>query len=268
MGFNYFNYVRKKNLPHIWCPGCSHGIVMKALIRAVDSLGIDKNKLAIVSGIGCSSRMPGYMDANTLHTTHGRAIAFATGMKLVNPELNIVLTMGDGDALAIGGNHFIHAARRNIDLTVLILNNAVYGMTGGQLSPTTFESMRTTTSPYGHLEPPFDAVELALGSGATFVARTTAFHIAQLTQYIKKAIQHKGFSVVDVMSWCHTALGRRNKMASPIDWLEFYKKNSVPYSKVGKTQVEGKIVIGIFRDEKKAEYTEKYYELIKKVKEG
>ena len=269
MAFDYEKYLRAQNLPHIWCPGCGHGIITKAIIRAIDKVGIDKNKLAVISGIGCSSRMPGYFDANTLHTTHGRAIAFATGVKMANPELNIILSMGDGDTLAIGGNHFIHAARRNLDLTVIIFNNAVYGMTGGQVSPTTYENFKATTAPYGQMEPRFDAVELAMGAGATFVARGTAYHFNPLTTYIEKAIRNKGFSVVDVICWCHTTLGRRNKMGSPLQWLDWIKERTIPISKakdMSKEELEGKFVTGIFRDEPREDYTSKYYKLIESLK--
>jgi 2-oxoglutarate ferredoxin oxidoreductase, beta subunit (EC 1.2.7.3) len=169
-----------KKFPNVWCAGCGIGIVLGAIIRAVDSLGLDKNDIAMVSGIGCTGRMPVYVDFNTLHTTHGRALAFATGLKLVRPEMRVIVVMGDGDALAIGGNHFIHAARRNIGLTAIVVNNATYGMTGGQYSPTTPLGALSTTAPYGHIEPPFQIAELAQCAGAAFVARSTVYHVGIL----------------------------------------------------------------------------------------
>ncbi|HKJ88351.1 MAG TPA: thiamine pyrophosphate-dependent enzyme, partial [Gammaproteobacteria bacterium] len=174
--FDYDKYLRADKLPHIWCPGCGHGTVLKSLIRAVDKSGFEKNDICMVSGIGCSSRTPGYVDFNTLHTLHGRAFAFATGVKMGNPRLKVIVVTGDGDALAIGGNHFIHACRRNIDLTVLVYTNAIYGMTGGQYSPTTPQEKIATTSRYGNIEPPFDTCKMAQASGASFVARGTAYH--------------------------------------------------------------------------------------------
>lgn len=172
--FDYEYYLRLEHFPHIWCAGCGHGIVLKALLRAINKLNIPKDKVALVSGIGCSSRTPGYVDFNTLHTTHGRALAFATGIKMSNPDLVVIAVMGDGDCAAIGGNHFIHAARRNIDITVVVENNFIYGMTGGQVSPTTPYGVPATTAPYGALERPFDIINLAEGAGAIFGARATA----------------------------------------------------------------------------------------------
>src|SRR5574340_1035322 len=166
-------YLRERFMPHIWCPGCGHGIIMNNLVRAIADLGLKKNDIVMVTGIGCSSRISGYLDFHTLHTLHGRALAFATGVKLSRPELTLIVPMGDGDAVAIGGNHFIHAARRNIDLTAIIMNNLTYGMTGGQSSPMSAFGERATTAPYGNPDAPFDAVQLATGAGATFVARST-----------------------------------------------------------------------------------------------
>ncbi|HPL30825.1 MAG TPA: thiamine pyrophosphate-dependent enzyme, partial [Anaerolineae bacterium] len=184
-----YGYLRpKKKFPNVWCAGCGIGIVLGAIIRAVDRIGWDRDDVAMVSGIGCSGRMPVYVDFNTMHTTHGRALAFATGLKLARPEMHVIVVMGDGDALAIGGNHFIHAARRNIGLTAIIINNAIYGMTGGQYSPTTPENMVTTTDPYGHIEPPFPVPALAEAAGASFVARSTVYHAREPDHLIELAL--------------------------------------------------------------------------------
>ncbi len=199
-------------MPHVLCPGCAHGIVLRALLEAIDRLGLDRNRVALVAGIGCSSRLVGYADFCTLHTTHGRAPAFATGLKLARPELKVVVLTGDGDGLAIGGNHLIHAARRNIDLTCLLFNNAVYGMTGGQVAPTTPSGALASTAPYGNLEPPFDACRLLAAAGATFVARALAYRPMALTDLIARALQHPGFAFIEVLSDCPEFFGRYNAL--------------------------------------------------------
>lgn len=221
-------YFRTETLPHIWCPGCGNGTVTHALVRAIKSLQLDQNKVAVISGIGCSSRMSGYLDFNTVHTTHGRALAFATGMKLAKPELDVFVVMGDGDCAAIGGNHFIHAARRNIDLTVLIINNSIYGMTGGQSSPLTPHERMATTSPYGNLERPFDLMALAQAAGATYGARATVYHNQLLSKLIMNAYHNHGFSVVEAVSQCPVSYGRRNKLNSAADMVIWQKENAVP----------------------------------------
>ncbi len=271
MGVNYHEYLREKMMPHIWCSGCTHGIVTKALIRAIDKAKLDKNKVVVVSGIGCASRMPGYLDFNTLHTTHGRALAFATGVKLANPDLHLIVVSGDGDAVAIGGNHFIHACNRNIDMTLVVLNNNIYGMTGGQRSPTTYEGDISSTSVYGSIGSPVDVVNLALGAGATFVARTTSYHVQQLESYIYSGIVHKGFSVIDAVSACYTAYGRRNKQRykSSVDMLNYMKNNSVNISAAREKnpdELKGKIIVGIFRDSIEPEYCEEYSKMVNKIK--
>ena len=225
----------------------------------------------MVSGIGCSGRTPGYVDFHTLHTTHGRALTFATGIKLVRPEMTVLVVMGDGDAAAIGGNHFIHAARRNIDITAIVYNNSIYGMTGGQVSPTTPTGMYATTAPYGMIEKPFDIVELALGAGASFVARGSSYHVPMLDGLIKKAILHKGFSVVDVITTCPINFGRRNKLsADGAKNLKYVESIVVPLSKYQKMPEEerkGKFPIGIFRQEEGLpELTEKYASLENKLR--
>ena len=222
------DYIRERFFPHIWCPGCGHGTVLNSLLRTVSQLGMSKNEIVVVSGIGCSSRISGYVDFHTLHTLHGRALTFATGVKLSRPELNLIVPMGDGDALAIGGNHFIHAARRNIDLTAIVMNNRIYGMTGGQYSPLSGRGILATTAPYTNIDHAFDTVELATATGASFVARSTTYHVQHLAKILKQAILHEGFSVVEVMSQCPTYFGRKNRAGSAVDMVESYKRNTTP----------------------------------------
>lgn len=258
-------YLRhNKKFPHVWCAGCSNGIVLGDIIRAIAELNYDRDGITMVSGIGCSSRMPVYVDFNTLHTLHGRAIPFATGVKFQKPEQKVIVVTGDGDATAIGGNHFIHAARRNIDITVILINNNIYGMTGGQYSPTTPTGDRATTCPYGNIDPVFDICELAMGAGATFVARTTAFHAVEAQGLIKQALEHKGFSLVEVVSACPVIYGRLNRKGGAPEMMKSMKDNSVPIQAVSKMtpeQLEGKIVRGILRNVEKAEYCEAYENL-------
>lgn len=222
------DYLRTRFFPHIWCAGCGHGTVLNGLLRSVESLGIEKNDIVMVSGIGCSARISGYVDFHTLHTLHGRALAFATGLKMSRPDLTLLVPMGDGDALAIGGNHFIHAARRNIDMTAIILNNRIYGMTGGQFSPLSGCEVNATTAPFTTIDPAFDVVKVASAAGATFVARTTTYHVRELEKVLSKAIAHKGFSVVEVLSQCPTYFGRHNAEGSAVDMLRRLKEDTAP----------------------------------------
>lgn len=263
-----FNWLRTRFFPHIWCPGCGHGIIMHSLLRALVNLEKNKSQTVISSGIGCSSRMVGYIDACTVHTTHGRSLAFATGIKLANPELTVIDVMGDGDCAAIGGNHFIHACRRNIDITAIVMNNNIYGMTGGQISPTTPSGSWATTSPYGAIDPSFDICRLAEGAGATYVARSTIANPKQAEQFIQAAITNKGFSVVEILTHCHTQFGRKNNRRTPIDNVNFFKTNSIPMAKakdMPPEELAGKIVVGEFVKKKIPEYTEQYLALVKKV---
>ncbi len=259
-------YLRhRKKFPHVWCPGCGNGIILGDLLRAIYNLGIEKDNIAMVSGIGCSSRMPVYVDFNTLHTTHGRAIAFATGIKLSKPEMNVIVITGDGDAAAIGGNHLIHAARRNIDLTIIIINNNIYGMTGGQCSPTTPLGRYASTAPYGALEPTFDLCELARSAGASFVARTTAYHTTEAREIFEKAILKKGCSIVDVISQCPISYGKLNNFGSAVEMLKWQRDNTIPVeaaSKLPPEKIKGKIIRGIICDIDKPEFTEEYNKLI------
>jgi len=257
-----------KKFPHVWCAGCSNGIVLGAIIRAVASLNIDRNDIVMVSGIGCSSRMPVYVDFNTLHTLHGRSIAFATGVKLHKPHLKVIVVTGDGDCAAIGGNHLIHAARRNIDLKVVMINNNIYGMTGGQCSPTIPHNAYATTAPYGNIEPDFDICNLAMGAGASFVARTTAFHVQEMQSMIKDALQHPGFSLIEVVSACPVIYGRLNKKGGAAQMLKDFRDNSLTLAAVEKLppeKVEGKIIRGILRKEIRPEFTAEYAALCKRV---
>jgi 2-oxoglutarate ferredoxin oxidoreductase subunit beta len=263
-----YAYLRQtKKFPNVWCSGCGIGVVMGALIRAVDRIGLAKDDVAVVSGIGCAGRMPVYLDFNTMHTTHGRALAFATGLKLAQPKLKVIVVMGDGDALAIGGNHFIHAARRNIDLTAIVVNNSIYGMTGGQASPTTPLDSRATTAPYGNIEPPFPVSELAIAAGATFVARSTVYHAVELDRYIEQAIRKNGFSLVEAVSYCHTTFGRINKLGTAVEMMRRLKDNSVTQSAADKLTPEDraqKIVRGVLCDLDKPEYTALYQQVIER----
>ena len=256
------HYLRhNKSFPHVWCPGCGNGIVMGALLRAVHRLELSKDDIVLASGIGCSGRMPTYLDFNTLHTTHGRALTFATGIKLANPALNVVAIMGDGDATAIGGNHFIHAARRNLNLTAIIINNSIYGMTGGQYSPTTPFGSRSTTSVYGHIEQAFSIAELAVTAGASFVSRATVYHADLLDRLIEQAMLKRGFAVVEVISNCHVQYGRKNKLGGAVEMLKSYKENSVTVNRAKKLspeELEGKTTIGVLVDRKLPISTEEY----------
>ena len=261
-------YLRhSKRFPNVWCAGCGIGIVLGAIIRAVDGLHLDKNDVALLSGIGCTGRMPVYVDFNTMHTTHGRALAFATGLKMVRPEMKVIVVMGDGDALAIGGNHFIHAARRNIGLTAIVVNNSTYGMTGGQYSPTTPTGAKAATAPYGHIEQPFPITELAQASGAAFVARSTVYHVQELEKYVAQAIAKQGFSVVEAVSYCHTTLGRINRWGRAPDMMRQLKEQSVTLRQAQKMSEEdrtSKIVRGVFVDRDIPEYTQLYDQIIER----
>ncbi|MGL6105411.1 2-oxoacid:ferredoxin oxidoreductase subunit beta [Romboutsia sp.] len=258
------NNFRTDRLPHIWCPGCGHGILMHSIARAIEELNLDKDKICIVSGIGCSSRASGYFDYNTIHTTHGRALTFATGVKLADPELKVIVITGDGDATAIGGNHLIHSCRRNIDITTIVFNNNIYGMTGGQYSPTTPTDDKATTAPYGNIDKPFDICDLSAAAGATFVARASAYHVNQMLSYVKKAISHKGFSVVEGVSSCPTYYGRKNKKGSAVDLLNLIKETSTITNDNAKAKEDNKVAIGIFKDVNLPEYAEEYKKIIDK----
>jgi 2-oxoglutarate ferredoxin oxidoreductase subunit beta len=262
MAFNYDNYLRTNKMPTLWCWGCGDGVILKAFIRAVDKLGIDKNDLCVVSGIGCSGRFSSYIDANTVHTTHGRTIAFATGIKLANPDKTVVCVAGDGDALAIGGNHTIHGCRRNIDITLILINNFIYGLTNSQTSPTTPRGFWTVSQKVGNIDPTFNGCKLAEAAGASFVAREKVSEPKKLEKVIREAIAHKGFSFVEALSNCHINLGRKNKMASAMENLDWIDSISMPKKKWDALPEEEKmnyLPTGILKQDTDAlEYCEAY----------
>lgn len=267
----YQSYLRTAEFPSIWCPGCGHGITTQAAIRAIEQLKWDKDEVYAVSGIGCSARTPAYMDFNSVQTTHGRALAFATGMKMFRPEKKVILFLGDGDSSSIGGNHLLHAARRNIDVTVIVMNNNIYGMTGGQCSPTTPQGSRTTTTSYGNIDRELNICEVAMAAGATFVARSTAYHAAQLPALIKQGIANKGFSLIEVLNPCPTGYGARNGFKTVADMYDALRDMSVPLGKavkMSKEELKGKIVIGIFKNEPEEEYVERYEAMVRQIKQS
>jgi len=245
-------YLRVDRMPHIWCAGCGIGPAVGCFIRAIDRAGLDADKIALVSGIGCAGRVAGYLRLDSFHTTHGRALPFATGLKLGNPNLDVVVFSGDGDLVAIGGNHLIHAARRNIDMTVICVNNFNYGMTGGQLGPTTPLEARSSTSPYGNFDPPFNLPRLVSASGATYVARWTVIHLRQLERSIAEALNKPGFSFIEVIGPCPTVYGRMNKQGQGLDHLHAYQERCVVrnWADPGEADIgmSGPIVVGKFVD--------------------
>ena len=268
---SYEKYFRLNRLPHMWCPGCGNGIIMKSIAKAIDQLGLDQNNTVIVSGIGCSSRASGYMDFDTLHTAHGRAIPFATGIKLANPKLKVIVITGDGDCTAIGGNHFIHGARRNIDLTVILFNNNIYGMTGGQASPLTPLGKKATTAPFGSIDRPFDPCELAKAAGATYIARGTAYHAKPLVDLIAKGINNDGFSLIEAITQCPISYGRKNKLGGGAEMLKWMSENAVnlaAFEKLSEDQKGEKFPIGVLYKKAAPEYSTQYARVIKMAQEG
>jgi 2-oxoglutarate ferredoxin oxidoreductase subunit beta len=246
-------------IPHIWCNGCGNGVILGEFLRALDEMKYDMNRLVVVSGIGCIGRISGYTHTDSFHTTHGRPLALAVGIKAARPDLKPVVISGDGDLFAIGGNHFIHAARRNLDVSVICSNNFIYGMTGGQSAPTTPIDAYTTTTRYGNIEHPFNLVHLAAASGAVYVARWTAIHVKRIRESIKKAINKKGFSFVEVITPCPEEYGRRNKLADPIENMKWLRQVSVvrPFINPIEAVVQpDKIVVGEFVDIEKTEFSD------------
>lgn len=258
VGKDLRKYLRVEMLPHVWCPGCGHGNVARGIATALDRLQLPLDQVVMVGGIGCSGRTPFYINANAIHTTHGRALAFATGIKLTKPALTVIATMGDGDAVAIGGNHFIHACRRNIDVTAIVYNNATYGMTGGQHAPTAPRGTKSATTPLGSIEPPFDIVQLALAAGASYVARTTTFDFDELPRRIEEAIRHPGFAVVEVLTQCPTFYGRLNQLGDAVALLDYERDQTCPADEIAKADIVGKLPLGVFRREERPEYTREY----------
>lgn len=265
-------YLRpNKKFPSVWCPGCGNGIVQGAIIRAIERLGYDKDNIAMVSGIGCSSRLPVYLDFTSMHTTHGRALAFATGVKFAKPHLKVIVITGDGDALAIGGNHFIHACRRNIDITTILINNNIYGMTGGQGSPTTPCNDLSTTAPSGTSEQPFDPCNLAIAAGASFVGRTTVFHAPQMENMMMAAFEHRGFSLIEAISNCHTYFGKLNDLGGAASMVSMFRETAVNLGKsknMSAEELDGKVVIGTLHQSTRPEFCDNYQRTIDQLSES
>lgn len=271
MPSNIFRYLREEALPHMWCPGCGNGIVLRDFIIALERLKLPRDQTVIVSGIGCSSRAATYLNFDTVHTTHGRALPFATGIKMARPELNVFVLMGDGDSCAIGGNHLIHACRRNIDLTAIVFNNSIYGMTGGQFSPLTPSNKKATTAPFGMIEPSFDLCRIAEAAGATFVGRATTYHNELLSRLVAEGARNKGFSLIEAVTHCPTSYGRRNDMAAPSDMILWQKDNAVLIDRLrsGKAELkEGQFAIGVLHRHIAPEFTAVYMEVVRRARKG
>ena len=268
MAFNYDEYLRTDKMPTLWCWGCGDGVILKALIRAIDKLGWNMDDVCVVSGIGCSGRFSSYINCNTVHTTHGRTLPYATGIKMANPNKKVIVVGGDGDGLAIGGNHTIHAARRNIDLTYILINNFIYGLTNSQTSPTTPKGMWTATMERGNIDPTFDSCKLVEVAGASFVARETMIDPKKLERTLVKALEHKGSSYLEVFSNCHVNLGRKNKMASAtsnLEWIDSISLAKTKFDMLEEREKIGKYPTGVLKqDENALEYCEAY----EKVKEA
>ncbi|MDR1460515.1 MAG: 2-oxoglutarate ferredoxin oxidoreductase subunit beta [Campylobacteraceae bacterium] len=266
MAFNYNEYLRTDKMPTLWCWGCGDGVILKSVIRAIGKVGWDMNDVCVVSGIGCSGRFSSYINCNTVHTTHGRAIAYATGIKLANPSKHVIVVTGDGDGLAIGGNHTIHGCRRNIDLNHILINNFIYGLTNSQTSPTTPQGMWTVTAQYGNIDPTFDAAKLASAAGATFVARESVLDPKKIEKTLAEGFSHKGYSFFDIFSNCHINLGRKNKMGEAIlnlQWIEGRIVSKNRFDQLTDEEKKGKFPTGILKHETdKIEYCEAYDKVI------
>ena len=257
-------YLKPGRIPHIWCPGCGLGIVLAAFVKGMDGMGVQIDNCAVVSGIGCTGRVAGYLNMDTYHTTHGRAIPFATGLKLAKPAMEVVVFSGDGDLFAIGGNHLIHAARRNMDLLVICVNNFNYGMTGGQSGPTTHMTAKTVTTPYGNCEYPFNLTHLAYASGAIYVARWTSFHARYLIESVTKCFGKRGFKFIEVITPCPTGYGRPNRLGTGLDQMKFYRDNSTIRNHINPMEAglgfKGPLVVGEFVNEEKPTFLDRYRE--------
>jgi 2-oxoglutarate ferredoxin oxidoreductase subunit beta len=271
MAFNYDKYLRLEKMPTLWCWGCGDGVILKAFVRAIEKMGIAQDDICVVSGIGCSGRFSSYVDFNTVHTTHGRTVAYATGIKLSRPDKLVVCVAGDGDALAIGGNHTIHACRRNIDMTMIIINNFIYGLTNSQTSPTTPKGMWTVSQKAGNIDPTFNTCNLAIAAGASFVARETMLEPKKLEKMLIKAMQHKGFSMMEVLSNCHINLGRKNKMMSAmanLEWIDSITTSKKKYDAMSEEERLNLLPLGVLKQDLEAdEYCDMYAE-IQKVQQG
>jgi len=271
MAFNYEKYLRIQKMPTLWCWGCGDGVILKSFVRAIEKMGVNQDDVCVVSGIGCSGRFSSYVDFNTIHTTHGRTVAYATGVKLSRPDKMVICVAGDGDALAIGGNHTIHGCRRNIDLTMIIINNFIYGLTNSQTSPTTPKGMWTVTQKVGNIDPTFDTCNLAIAAGASFVARESMLDPKKLEKILIKAMQHKGFSMMEVLSNCHINLGRKNKMVSAmenLEWIDSITVSKKKYDVMSEEEQLNLLPTGILKQDTEAdEYCDMYAE-IQKVHQG
>lgn len=262
----FIQYLREDRLPHIFCPGCGNGTIINTFFKGMEEANIDFDNIAMVSGIGCSSRIPGYVQCDSLHTTHGRALSFATGLKVSNPDLDVVVFTGDGDCASIGGNHLIHAARRNINLTVVCINNNIYGMTGGQISPTSPKGSFGSTAPYGNRDKPFKLAELVAAAGATYVARWTTAQVESAAKSIERGLKNNGFSFIEIVSQCPTYFGRKNKMKTPIKMIEHIKESTVYINNtklMSEQELANKIVVGEFVNKTAPEFTDNLQELSK-----
>jgi 2-oxoglutarate ferredoxin oxidoreductase subunit beta len=266
MAFNYDEYLRTNKMPTLWCWGCGDGVILKSIIRAIEKLGWNMDDVCVVSGIGCSGRTSSYINCNTVHTTHGRAIAYATGIKLANPDKKVIVVTGDGDGLAIGGNHTIHGCRRNIDLNHILINNFIYGLTNSQTSPTTPQGMWTVTAQYGNIDPTFDAARLAEAAGATFVARESVLDPKKIEKVFAEGFAHEGYSFFDIFSNCHINLGRKNKMGEAVQNLKWIEGLIVPkkkYDALGEEEQKKVFPTGILKhDTTKLEYCKGYQKVI------
>ncbi len=271
MAFNYDKYLRLEKMPTLWCWGCGDGVILKAFVRAIEKMEIAQDDICVVSGIGCSGRFSSYVDFNTVHTTHGRTVAYATGIKLARPDKLVVCVAGDGDALAIGGNHTIHGCRRNIDMTMIIINNFIYGLTNSQTSPTTPKGMWTVSQKAGNIDPTFDTCDLAIAAGASFVARETMLEPKKLEKVLIKAMKHKGFSMMEVLSNCHINLGRKNKMVSAmenLEWIDSITVSKKKYDAMSEEEQLNLLPLGVLKEDTEAdEYCDMYAE-IQKVHQG
>ena len=271
MAFDYNKYLRLEKMPTLWCWGCGDGVILKAVIRAIDKMGWKQDDVCIISGIGCSGRFSSYLDFNTIHTTHGRTIAYATGVKLANPDKHVICVAGDGDALAIGGNHTIHGCRRNIDIHMIVINNFIYGLTNSQTSPTTPRGMWTVSQKAGNIDPTFNACNLADSAGASFVARESVTDPKKLEKTLIKGFSHKGFSFMEVLSNCHINLGRKNKMASAVenlDWIDSITMGKMKFDKLKEEEKINFLPTGILKEDKEADEYCEMYQKIKDVHQG
>ena len=272
MAFDYDKYLRTDKMPTLWCWGCGDGVILKAIIRAIDRVGWSMDDVCVVSGIGCSGRMSSYIDCNTVHTTHGRAIAYATGIKLANPGKHVIVVTGDGDGLAIGGNHTIHGCRRNIDLNHILVNNFIYGLTNSQTSPTTPRGFWTVTAQYGNVDPSFDAAKLAIAAGATFVGRDSVTNPEKIERLLAKGFEHDGYSFFDIFSNCHVNLGRKNKMSEAVQmlkWLDSRTISKAKFDALSEDERAGLFPLGVLHEDNgRTEYTKAYQKVIDAAQSG